>query len=148
MLSNGFGKPLHLKCKPSHYYLLLIILSHSLAVFALWVFTAMTLGIQLGLSIGLTLYAGYLCFRHFHDDRYWVWQSDDTWLCVDEPQQTWFLQPKRIVTAWFVIMTLSYDKRSELVLVFKDQIDKTSFRRLRVRLRYYHVKEAVSALIT
>ncbi len=73
-----------------------------------------------------------------------VWDDNDQWLLVDKWQQTYraHLLPTSYVHAHLAIINLrlqdqAWYSRYRTIIVLRDNLDSETFRRLRIRLRWY-----------
>jgi hypothetical protein len=144
MLSNGFANTICLRRRPSRLLAAYLIVIHLLALTALlqplavpaW-FGAIGFGAVL-ISIG---YHSRLYLRLADSaNAYWIWNSDGYWR-HGALQGVFSLQePGSVNTPWFVVLILSGPdgKSRRRLLLIRDQLDADDFRRLRVRLRFFH----------
>ncbi|MEJ2362746.1 MAG: hypothetical protein P8Z75_15275 [Gammaproteobacteria bacterium] len=143
MLFNGFARPLRLKRNRSRLLAAYLVIAHVLA------FVALSQPLAIGAVWQVLLYLAWLCsailnwryYRHQHDDhgQYWIWQTSGDWLRTGEARLYSLNLSRSLQTPWFVTVTLSAAGiKNQRLLIFRDQLDADTFRRLRVRLKLAH----------
>lgn len=141
MLSNGFDTPLHLELKPSWIFIQLQIIAHCVALFAIVSPSAMSVLVKTGLLIFVAghfvlLLRDHLKLKNLQEKL--VWQQGGDWLSIyNGVVEVWNNLPGSLITSWFVLIKLSNAKDTRTLLVFRDQCDTQTFRRLKVRLKYF-----------
>ena len=141
MLSNGFDAPLRLELKTSKILISFQLLVHLLAIIAI------SFPSDVPTVIKFVLYASVIVSavmfqRNYRDSmsraELFVWQKNSLWIESDnDKQQVWQCRPGNLVTPWFVVVRLYSEKKKRSLLIVKDQCDVQSFRRLRVKLKYF-----------
>lgn len=145
MLSNGFETPIRLEAVPSRVYFYFTLIVHALAIMALLYPSSLSILLRAGLIMGVAV----SCFYHLKisvrvDRGVWVWQQSGLWQGEQDGfQQPWRIQRIFALTNWFVaIRLMNGQQQRQDLLVFCDQLDEHSFRRLRVRLAFFQVEAA------
>ena len=145
MLSNGFDAPLRLKLDPSRLLIQFQLLVHVLAIIAI----SLPSSVPLAIKLILYVYVVYSAVRIQYEYKsagceLFVWQKSTQWLEVVDGKETfWSCQTGNLVLSWFVIVTLTSENRRRRLLIIKDQCDAQSFRRLRVKLKYFQGEAAM-----
>lgn len=143
MLFNGFAEPLRLKRKSSRLLGVYLLGLHGLALLVLCLPLAISYGLHLVLYFLLLMSAIYYVFyysqQHDNDITTWVWQKGGGWIRNQSTSVVYSLRLRRsLQTPWFVMISLSAQGyKPEHLLILYDQVDADSFRRLRVRLKFY-----------
>jgi len=142
MLSNGFATPLHLKRKPSRLLASYLLLVHLLALLALIQALAVPPLLRLT-AFGLVLLSVVYQSRRYRRQQdvasgYWICYADGSWRYSGEEANYVLRAAGCVNTPWFVVLTFSgAGGEQRRLLLLCDQIDADSFRRLRVRLKFY-----------
>jgi len=155
MSSPKYASPLRFNIIPSRILLILMCGLHAGAVLLLIPLTlpivvkflfaaviAASLFVFLSQSAWLSLNILLLdCWPTFVDA---VWDENDQWLLSDKSQQTYRAQllPTSYVHARLVVINLrlqdmAWYNRYRTIILLQDNIDSETFRRLRIRLRWY-----------
>ncbi|MGD8783024.1 MAG: hypothetical protein PVG75_01240 [Thioalkalispiraceae bacterium] len=140
MLSNGFDMPLRLKLKSSRLFLRFQAFLHLLAVIAIYLPSSIPLFIK-AIFMAYVIFSAYKALRTFLDKQResFVWLKEGDWLSQSsDGDRSWQPATGNLVTAWFVVVNLKAGRDSRQLLIFNDQIDTETFRRLKVRLKYFH----------
>ena len=141
MLSNGFEVPLHLQLKKSKLYLGFLIGNHMLALLAISLPSSIPVLIKVVIAIAVFVHAVIQTRKYsqsFVQPPIWVWQKSGIWFELSRNDEAiWLCGTHHLITSWFVIVDLYNDENKHSLLIFKDQCSVDSFRRLRVRLKYY-----------
>ena len=140
MLSNGFDAPLRLELKASGILIRFQLLVHFLAIVALSFPSDTPLVIKLILYLFVVVSA-IMSQRKYRenvgDPELFIWQKKSNWIEIKKGRENvWHCQQGNLVTPWFVVVGLQNEKKRRL-LILKDQCDAQSFRRLRVKLKYF-----------
>ena len=149
MLSNGFDAPLHLELSTSRILLYFKLLVHLLALVAISLPSGIPIIVKILLYI-FVIFSAVITLRKFWQSalqqQYFIWQKKSLWVeYLDGKEQLWHAQSDHLVTPWFVIVKLCNTGNTLLLLILKDQCDKQTFRRLRVRLKYFQGEAAIPA---
>ena len=142
MLSNGFAIPIKIELTPSVYYRNTLLGMHGLACIALFIPSSLPVWIRL--TIGLVvLVSGVLHLKRNtgHLNACWMLHDVQHWRTAkDQFQHRWRLTQIITVTQWFVGVRLQNEQDEKInLMIFCDQLDPETFRRLRVRLRFAQV---------
>lgn len=142
MLYNGFAGPLRLKRKLSRLLGGYLVSLHGLALYALCQPLAMPTGVHVILLIGwlasFMYHIRYFWLLRDNEAQAWVWQAGGCWLRGSDSPVFSLVINRSLQTPWFVILALSAEgQKPENLLVLRDQVDENSFRRLRVRLKFF-----------
>ena len=143
MLSNGFVIPIRIEPTPSRYFIVLAIIVHGLAMLALLLPSSVPLWARVLIGLGVLV----SCIWHLKKNTCnlntsWVCQGTGKWQSSEDiDQHNWYLSGVSTLTNLFVSFSLADDagKKANL-LIFRDQLDEDTFRRLRVYLRYAQVE--------
>lgn len=144
MLSNGFANTIYLARRPSRLLAAYLILIHLLAFLALLSPLAVPVWLHAIGFCAILISIGYYLRQYLHQvdtgSAHWNWNSDGNWR-HGAAEGVFNLQAESSVnTPWFVVVSLrgtdGEDRRR--LLIIRDQLDADDFRRLRVRLRYFH----------
>ena len=155
MSSQKYASPLRFKIVPSRLLVSIVSVMHLGAIALLipaslpfWTIIVSCLTITIGLLISWSR-AGWITGR-FSFSAIWpkfseaVWDELDQWQLYDEHQQVHpaILLPSTYVTARLVVINLRMENktwycRHRAIVLLSDNIDGESFRRLRIRLRWY-----------
>lgn len=145
MLSNGFDAPLRLKLKPSRRLIQFQMLVHVLAIIAI----SFPSSVPLAIKLILYVYVVYSAVRIQYEyksarSESFVWQKSTQWLeDIDGKETFWSCQSGNLVLPWFVVVNLVSENQKRRLLIVKDQCDAPSFRRLRVKLKYFQGEAAM-----
>lgn len=155
MSSQKYASPLQFKIVPSRILISIVSLMHLGAIALLipaslppWLIAVCVLIITVSLAISwsrggwitgrLSLAAVWPKFTEA------VWGELDQWQLSDEYQQLYpaILMPSTYVSARFVVVNLRLENkawycRHRAIVLLPDNIDPETFRRLRIRLRWY-----------
>ena len=141
MLSNGFDTPLRLELKTSKILISFQLLVHLLAIVAISFPSSVPIFIKFVLFVFVAVSAVMLQRKYryrLHHVELFVWQKNSLWIeSGGDKQQVWECQPGNLVTPWFVVVRLCSENKKLSLLIVKDQCDAQSFRRLRVKLKYF-----------
>jgi len=141
MLSNGFDAPLRLELNASKILIRFQFLVHLLAIIAISFPSDVPLVIKFVLYVFVAISAVMLQRKYRESisrTALFIWQKNSLWIeSNNDKQQVWQCQPGNLVTAWFVVVRLYSEKKKRSLLIFKDQCDAQSFRRLKVKLKYF-----------
>ncbi len=143
MLSNGFAIPIRIEPTPSRYFVVLALSVHGLAILALMLPSSMPIWLRVLIGLGVLV----SCVYHLKNNTgnrntSWVCQVTGQWYrSKDNGQYGWHLSGVSTLTNLFVSFSLCNDagKKAKL-LIFRDQLDENTFRRLRVYLRFAQVE--------
>ena len=145
MLSNGFETHIRVDPVSSKLYLYFVFVTHALAIFALIYPSSLPVWLRSITGVCVIMSGIYHARSETHSKHWrWIWQRSGEWKTQqDNYQYPWRIQRIFSLTKWFVAIRLSDDLgRRENLLLFCDQLDAQSFRRLRVRLQYAQVDAA------
>ena len=145
MLSNGFDAPLRLKLEPSRRLIQFQLLVHVLAIIAISFPSSVPLAVKLILYVYVVFSAVRIQYdyKSAHSELF-VWQKTTQWVEIVEGKETfWSCQSGNLVSPWFVVVNLASENRRRRLLIVKDQCDAQSFRRLRVKLKYFQGEAAM-----
>ena len=147
MLSNEFGVPLPLRLEPSKLLLRVQLLAHILALIALGLPSAIPIAVKITLAIFVFANLAVTLRKNKKGQiENITWHKDDIWLeQINGQIKTWHSTSGSLVTEMFVIVTLASEGKKRRLLVVKDQCNPQSFRRLRVKLKYYQGAVAIPA---
>jgi len=117
------------------------LLVHLLAIIAISFPSAIPLMIKVSLYFFVVMSAVILQ-RKYRDSRshpeIFVWQKNSVWLELDnDTEYAWQCLHGNLVAPWFVVVRLQSEKKKRSLLIVRDQCDGQSFRRLRVKLKYF-----------
>jgi len=147
MLSNGFDAPLHLHLKPSKSLYQFHLLAHGMAMLAIFIPSGLLLEIKAFLLVSVVLQFGLITrnYRQLQNTKeQFIWQKGDIWLSKSADSVTsWTCLPNTLVKARFVIVNLANECNKRTLLIMSDQCDIQTFRRLKVRLKYYQGEAAM-----
>jgi len=145
MLSNGFDAPLRLKLEPSRLLIRFQLLVHVLAFVAISLPSAIPISIKIILCGFVFTSTALMYYKHKKSDiEEFMWQKNTLWLeSVDEKEKLWYCQRGSLVTPMFVLVRLLNENQKRLLLIVQDQCDEQSFRRLRVKLKYFQGEVAI-----
>jgi hypothetical protein len=159
MSSQKYASPLTINIKPSHIGLGVLLLVH---LGALVLLLPLQLPLVLKIMMGLVVVFSNLVTLYYAGwgpawpvvgnviDARWprlrraVWDSDDQWRLCDGQQRTYAatLLPTTVVHPQLVVLNLRLTGqpwycRWRSIVLLHDNIDPETFRRLRIRLRWY-----------
>ncbi|WP_455201660.1 protein YgfX [Kaarinaea lacus] len=155
MSSQKYASPLRFKIVPSRLLIAIVTVMHLGAIglllpasLPLWTIVVSCLAITVSLLVSWSR-AGWIT-RQLSLSSIWpnfaeaVWDEADHWQLIDEHQQIYpaKLMPSTYVSAQLVVINLRLDNipwycRFRAIVLLPDNIDSESFRRLRIRLRWY-----------
>lgn len=151
MLLNGFNRPLRLVLKPSRSLLFYLCLVHACALLAIWLASMPAIySVLLSLAIALSM-LGYLFKFNTQATgltETWIYSGQHDWLQTLPGNTVRWKQAKvHQLAGWFSAVELVNESRHRRkhLLLLKDQMAKSTFRRLQVMLatpqRYATVNE-------
>ena len=147
MLSNGFDVPLRLKLRPSKLLFQFQVLMHGLALLALMLPSSLLFEIKFMLVVILIIHLAFVTRRYrqqLNSNEQLIWQKGDLWISlIADSVTSWNCLSNTLVKAWFVIVNLSNENGNRTLLIVKDQCDALTFRRLKVRLKYFQGEAAM-----
>ena len=147
MLSNGFDVPLRLTLKASKILIRFQLSVHLLAIVALGLPSNIPLVVRIFFFIFVIASAAIMQRKYRHRkscDELFVWQKKALWVeYLAGKEICWLCQPGNLVTPWFVVVRLCNKEQKCPLLIFWDQCDAQSFRRLRVKLKYFQGEVAM-----
>lgn len=155
MSSQKYATPLRFKIVPSRILISIVSLMHLGAIallipasLPLWAIAVCSLIITVSLTISWSR-AEWITGR-LSMEAIWpkfteaVWGDEDQWQLFDNHQQlhSAILVPSTYVSARFVVVNLRLENkawycRHRAIVLLPDNIDPETFRRLRIRLRWY-----------
>lgn len=155
MSSQKYASPLRFKIVPSRLLITILSVLHLGAIglllpasLPLWAIVVSCLPITVSLLVTWSR-AGWITSR-LSLSAIWpkfaeaVWDEVDQWHLFDEQQQEYpaILLPSTYVSARIVVINLRLENkawycRHRAIVLLPDNIDAESFRRLRIRLRWY-----------
>ncbi len=135
--------PLLIEVKQSRYLLILIILTHSLAILSV---------LMLSLFFGLKLLFISLIFGSLYFQLYRYKQEFYLFILKHTTQFSWQLLDKAdfvevqvlgssVVSEWLIVLHVLIDKKRRSLLVFQDAVPAEIYRQLRVTLKIISLTE-------
>jgi len=149
MSLNGFSRPLRLSPKPSSILRYYIVLLHLLTLLAIYLATLPIL-LSIFFFFALLISASYYWWQSGLDVKMksieWVWLNETDWIEKTKEEQTWWkLNKIYVITNWLITVQLVNNRNvSRHLLIVKDQVESSDFRRMLVRLRFQQGTVAVS----
>lgn len=135
--------PLWIEVKQSRYLLILIILTHSLAILSV---------LMLSLFFGLKLLFISLIFGSLYFQLYRYKQEFYLFILKHSAEFSWQLLDKAdfveaqilgssVISEWLIILHVQIDKKRRSLLVFQDAVPAEIYRQLRVTLKITSLTE-------
>lgn len=141
MSLHGFNKPLLLQRSDSHYALVYLLIAHACALLAIIVLQIAWYW-QICALLAWCAHLGYALHHYQHQAHLasghtWIWFKHDIWHEQAHQRRSWEMVKIEYLCAWLVIVRLQRKGRQCRWVCWCDQLDATTFRRLRVRLRLW-----------
>jgi hypothetical protein len=148
MLSNGFDAPLHLSLEPSRFLVRFQNMVHMLAIAAVSLPSSLPFSVVIVLYFIIVISAVRLVRNYRHQlkslPKKFCWQKNSTWIEYSNDEEIiWNVLPECLVTDWFVVARMESSEEKRSLLILKDQCKKQTFRRLRVKLRFFQGEAAI-----
>jgi hypothetical protein len=138
--SEGSGKGLHIKLRPSRLLALTLLVMHGGALALL---PAVALPLWLALAVGFAVVGSmvhtlntYALLRSKRSVVHLIWEDEDRWTLLQAGGTTHEgdLRPGGYVHPQLVVLNFRTDAGRRAVVLLRDSVDPTTFRRLRARL--------------
>jgi hypothetical protein len=147
MLSNGFDAPLRLKLSPSRLFVYFQLFVHGIALFGIMLPSALSLMSKAGLALFIVIHFIRLLrdyYRQSKQNELTVVIKGNHWFLYEkELESVWTCEAVTLTTAWFLLVKLTNDVGHRSLLVSKDQCDMQTFRRLKVKLKFFQGDAAI-----
>ena len=134
ILLPTYATPLRLDIGSSRTYSIFVITAVTVAMLCLSVLS-INVGLKLLLACALCLISFYSYFKN-NVIKIIVWKQNNQWEIIDDQACHALLLPNSLVLPWLTILNFKLDTgRCRSIILLSDNLDKESFRKLRVRLK-------------